>query len=260
MNKRTTSAMFALLIFALASTGCVSLRNRLAKMMDGDDPYAEEPFYYSYLHPADSALDAEILEALEAVKADRSSAELHNRLGALLVEKGFPKDAELEFRRAVWADESFYPALYNIALSRQARGDHGGAIRACLQTLDRKPGHAAAHFQLALMLEKRGRTADALDHYVEAYRINEALLDVRVNPLILDSNLVDLALLRLYPHEHGVRALEFEPAPHGYVRPMVEREAPSEVAEPEQIVTPAPPVTEPPSPPPAEGQKPEKPE
>lgn len=251
-TKRATLALFILL---LATTGCSSMQSRVGQMLDRN-PYAEDPFYYRYLHPESSAMDAEILRTLEAVKADRDSAELHNRLGALLVDKGFPKDAEKEFRRAVWADERFYPAWYNIALARQARGDEWGAMRALRQTLDVKPGHAAAHFQLALMLEKRGRTSEALDHYVEAYRINEALLDVSVNPLILDSDLVDQALILLYPGEHTLRGLQFEPTPRGYSRPQreTEREAPSEVAEAEEIVTPAPPVTDPPSPPPADPQ------
>lgn len=257
MKKNVSSAVLALLMIVVFTTGCSSIQNRVAKMMD-DDPYEEQPFYYRYLHPGTSALDAEIVRTYDAVRNDTGSAELHNRLGALLIEKGFPKDAEMEFRRAMWADPKFFPARYNIALARQARGDEAGAMRALRQTLDAKPGHSAAHFQLGLMLEKRGRTDEALDHYVMAYRINESLLDVRVNPLILDSDLVDLALVRLYPDEHAVRALQFEPSPQGYVRPeqtpTVEPEAPSEIAEPEEIVPPAPPITDPPSPPPADPQ------
>lgn len=252
MKKTVPSALIALLALTLLTTGCSSIQDRVARIMD-DDPYDEQPFYYRYLRPADSALDAEIVRTFDAVRAEPDSAALHNRLGALLVEKGFPKDAETEFRRAVWADPKFYPARYNIAMARQARGDENGAIRALRATLDAKPGHAAAHFQLALMLEKRGQTESALEHYVVAYRINETLLDVRVNPLVLDSNLVDLALVRLYPHEHSVRALQFEPAPAGYAPPAPE--APSEVEEGEEIVTPAAPVTETPAVPPAEPEE-----
>ncbi len=92
-----------------------------------------------------------------------------------------------------------------------------------------------------------------------AYRLNESLLDVRVNPLILDSGLVDLALIELYPDEHRSghssssrpRKVTFAPRSG----PAGAPEAPSEIAEPEEIVTPAPPVTEPPSPPPADPQQ-----
>lgn len=241
MKKTVPGALIALLAVSVLATGCGSLQDRVVRSMDRN-PYAEEPFYTRYLNPADSALDAEIARTLEAVRLDPDSAELHNRLGALLVEKGFPRDAEREFRRATWADRRFYPAHYNIAMARQARGDEAGAVRALRRTLQVKPGHAAAHFQLGLMLEKRGRTEEALTHYVEAYRINESLLDVRVNPLILDSGLVDLALVRLYPHEHVVRALQFEPAPHGYAR--TRPPAPSDVPEPEEIVMPTTPATE----------------
>lgn len=249
MRKIRSGALVALLTVTMLGSGCTSVQDRVARIMDAD-PYAEQPFYYRYLMPEDSALDAEILRTLEAVRVDPDSAVLHNRLGVLLVD-GFPKDAEREFRRAIWADERFYPAWYNVALARLARGNEAGAMRALRQTLDVKPGHAAAHFQLGLMLEKRGRTEDALHHYVEAYRINEALLDVAVNPLILDSQLIDLALIRLYPHEHAVRALRLERTPRGYQRPApasAEPAAPSDVPDAEEIVTPAPPVTEQPVP------------
>lgn len=225
----------------LATAGC-GLTQRWA-----NEPY-ENPFWARYLVEGDP-LDDEILITLEALRADDSSPVLHNRLGRLLLEKGFPKDAEWEFRRALEIDPGFYPSSYNIALSRQARDDRAGARRALRRTLRAKPGHAAAHFQLGLMMEEDGDIEGAVHHYAKAYAINRALLDPRVNPRIVDTNLTDLAMLELYEMEHIATSIRTEPSPESYpvegrVLPDGEIEAPSDVEEPEEIVTPAPGPTE----------------
>src|SRR6185436_12326297 len=124
---------------------------------------------------------------IDALRATPNSATLHNDLGQLLIEKGFPKDAETEFERAVNADSHFYPAWYNLGLLRMSRGDTVGARVAFGQTVRHKPGHSAALFQLGLMEEQRGHSEAAIEAYAKAFAINHALLDVRVNPRILDS-------------------------------------------------------------------------
>jgi tetratricopeptide (TPR) repeat protein len=208
------------------------------------DPYAN-PFYAKYLSPSNPQ-DQQIQKALDDVRGNPRSAQAHNTLGQLLVQKGFPKDAEREFERSVDSDSHFYPAWYNLGLVRAAQGDAGGARRAFDRTIHYKPGHAAALFQLGLMAEESGNREEAIEHYAKAFLINHELLDVHVNPRILDSKLVDLALVRAYPKEHNRQSMQFQPNPADYVgrsrRPL---EAPSPQAPAEQIVTPAPPVTNP---------------
>jgi len=228
-----------LLLFALP--GCVRMQSMLDQKIHGDNPYSKPPFYSRYLSP-DNALDVEIKRRIDGLQANPGSAVLHNELGSLLIEKGFPRDAEREFFRAVASDEKFYPAWYNLALLREARGDMGGASRALRNTLRHKPGHAAARFQLGLIAEKRGDIDRAIELYSRAFEINYSLLDVRVNPRILDSKLVDRALLELYPRQHTRQSLQFQGAPVGYVEKTV-TEAPSPQPEAADIVTPTPPVT-----------------
>jgi tetratricopeptide (TPR) repeat protein len=204
------------------------------------NPYEKPLFVSRYLNPADP-LDQQIQGTIEALRADPSSATLHNDFGMLLSEKGFPKDAEREFERAVNANSHFFPAWYNLGLMRAARGDYAGARHAFRRTIHYKPGHAAALFQLGLLEEKRKNFDSAIDYYAKAIRINHALLDVRVNPRILDTRLVHLALLRAYPNEHTRESLSFQGTPQpweGYLPPQPP-EAPSPQA-PAEIV---PPVT-----------------
>ncbi len=207
------------------------------------NPYQRTLFIERYLDPA-NPLDAQIQRTLRDLRANPHSATLHNVLGQLLRQKGFPKDAELEFERAVDDDPRFYPAWYNLGLLRQARGDYTGARFAFHRAVHYKPGHAVALFQLGLMEEQRQNTDAAIDYYARAFAINHSLLDVRVNPRILDSKLIDLALLRLYPNDHSRQSLQFQPAPPGYVQTNLEP-APSPLAPAKAIVPPAPPVTNP---------------
>ncbi len=196
-------------VAALATAGCAEVRGLTHR--DGN-PYEKAPFYAKYLNTG-SALDAEMQRILDELRANPASAELHNDLGALLIQKGFPKDAAREFERAVDADKRYVPAWYNLGLVRAANGDALGARRALARTIDLKPGHSAALFQLGLIEEKRMHTDRAVALYAKAYSINPALLEVEVNPRVLDSQLTDLALIRMYTMEHTAKSMQFQDAP-----------------------------------------------
>ena len=226
-----------ILLAALAAFGCAQFGDRKT-----EDPYAN-PFYAKYLTTG-STLDAQITRTLDALQADPRSPQLHNELGTLLVQKGFPRDAEREFERAINIDGDYYPAWYNLALVRASHGDERGARRAFEATVDNKPGHAPALFQLGLIEEKLKHTDRAIDLYAKAFAINPALMDVRVNPRILDTELVHLALMRNYAQEHARESMEFQNAPNAVAtrRPV---EAPSPEAAPQKIIPPGPPATDP---------------
>jgi hypothetical protein len=233
--------LLILAVAALTVSGCAGLRD----LRTDDKPY-ENPFYAKYLTTG-STLDANITRTLESLRQSPDSAQLHNTLGALLVEKGFPKDAEREFERAVDADGKFYPAWYNLGLVRTAHGDELGARRAFRRTVDLKPGHSQALFQLGLVEEKRHHTDRAVNLYAKAFTINPNLLRVDANPRILDSKLSHLALLKMYPAEHSRRTMQFQgmppvaaAAPASPTPPT----APSPQPAPQDIVTPAQPATQ----------------
>jgi len=232
--KQLLTVAAAVLILA----GCSSTANNRSS-----NPYEKPLFVEKYLDPANSQLDAQIQRTIEALRALPNSAALHNQLGQLLVQKGFPKDAEREFERAVNADRHFYPAWYNLGLLRIARDNRLGAHVAFLATVRNKPGHSQALFQLGLIEEKRGHQAAAIDYYAKAFGINHTLLDVRVNPRILDSRLIDVTLIQMYPKEHARASMRFVGTPSGYTQQNLEAASPQPDAE--QIVTPAAPVTDP---------------
>lgn len=237
------SLLFAA-VAAIGLTGCAALLHPDRALQHRGNPYQKRLFVEQFLNPNDP-LDAQIEQTINGLRVNPHSAALHNELGQLLREKGFPKDAEIEFERAVNDDASFYPAWYNLGLVRQARGDYIGARFAYERTLHYRKGHAPALFQMGLIEEQRGNDNAAIDDYVRAFSINHALLDVHVNPRILDSRLIPYALIKLYPREHDQESTVFEPTPPTYVQTNAAPPAPSPQAPASAIVPPAAPITNP---------------
>ena len=163
------------------------------------------------------------------------------------MQKGFPKDAEREFERAINLDKRYYPAWYNLGLVRAARGDEGGARRAFQRTVDHKPGHA--HGAVPARPDRGEAAAHATARSSctrRRSRINPALIEPDVNPRILDTQLIHLALIAKYAKEHARGACSSRASA---ARPRAKRRrrsrAPSPEAPPAQIVPPAPPATDP---------------
>ena len=229
------------LLAVIAATGCGSIKN--LDFHRNENPYDKPLFYQRYLNPNDP-FDQRIQHTLDALRANPNSASLHNELGQLLVRKGFPNDAETEFSRAIRADRDFYPAYYNRAQLRAGQGDVFGARRDYLSTISHKPGHAEALFQLGLMEEQHENDQAAIKYYAKAISINHQLLDVRVNPRVVDSKLIHLALIKAYPRMHATDALQFAGAPPAYMTTVAPPPAPSPQAPAAKIVTPAAPVTD----------------
>jgi tetratricopeptide (TPR) repeat protein len=224
----------ALVVLTLA--GCTLFNN------GSENPY-EKPLFYEQFLVTGSTVDQRIKDTLSALRNNPRSPILHNQLGQLLVEKGFPKDAEREFERSVNADKNYYPAWYNLGLVRATHDDYSGAERAFRYAVRVRKGFSEALWQLGLIEEKRGNRTEAVELYAKALRHNHALLDVRTNPHLLDTKLVHLALIRNYDAEHARQAGAFQKTPSWYVEPQPEAASPE--AQAKDIVTPAPPVTDP---------------
>src|SRR5438128_1462587 len=178
---------------ALAVTGCAAI-NQVKTHNYSKNPY-ERPLFYTRYLDSRNPLDAWIQRDINALRANPKNAALHNELGQLLAQKGFPKDAEGEFERSVNDDTHFWPAWYNLGQTRAARGDYVGARFAYNRTIHYKPGHAQALFALGLLEEQRGHSEAAIEDYTKAISINHAIIDVRTNPRVVDSKLIHLALL-----------------------------------------------------------------
>lgn len=221
-------------VTALTTVSCAAIHD----LRTDDQPY-DNPFYAKYLNTG-STLDLQITRTLEALRQNPDSAELHNTLGALLLDKKFPKDAEVEFERAVDSDKKYYQAWYNLGLVRAAHGDELGAKRAFSRTVDLKPGHSQALFQLGLVEEKNRHSDRAVRYYVKAFTINPLLLRVDVNPRILDSKLTDIAMLTMYAADHSRRSMQLQGTPTAIAPASTAPPAAAPRPAAKNVVTPAP--------------------
>ncbi|MCM2315077.1 MAG: tetratricopeptide repeat protein [Thermoanaerobaculia bacterium] len=242
----TTIRTIAAVSLLLVLSSCTSWKEAKAKRAERES-YAN-PFYMKYLE-SDSALDREIMARIEALRANPESPVTHNALGALLFERRFSNDARYEFKRALEFDKRFYPARYNLALVEIAEGNTGRAERILKKLLRHKPGHPEAHFTLGLLYEQRGRNDAAIDHYAEAFTINPDLLQVRLNPRIVESKLVTASLLTIYDASRARASARFMDAPGGYIEPAVPvTETTPEPVVPAELQTPAQPAPSTPPP------------
>ena len=152
--------------------------------------------------------DRAIIGYLELVKSGRASSMDLANLGVLILEKGFPGDAEDYLLAALKLDKHNYEAAYRLGLVLQREGRDREAVRYYKMTVKQRPGYAQALFMLALAEERCGRREDAIHDFAKAYRHAPELANPKKNPLVYDSNLQTEAILRHYEEE--VRTTTFK--------------------------------------------------
>jgi hypothetical protein len=202
--------------------------------------------YLSPERPADRA----ILAYLELANTDRATSRDLAELGVLLLDKGFPTDAERYLRKAVAMDHSNFEAEYRLGLVLQRTGQYRSAIHAYRSVVKQRPGHAYARFMLALSEERAGRRSAAIHDYAKAYRFAPELSSPGTNPLVYDSDLQDVALILHYrdvAQASTLRVTAIDPA-------AVQRMMSARPTSPPLAATPPPPAA--PQPPPVPTPRP----
>jgi tetratricopeptide (TPR) repeat protein len=132
--------------------------------------------WYQWGCDLDDGAPGEAREAYaRALALDPGHAGAHLNLGRLLHEAGDPRAAELHYRRALAQDraqaEPDFRALaaFNLGVALEDQGLSDDALLAYARAVQADPGLADAHHNLARLLERMGRPADALRH-LAAYR------------------------------------------------------------------------------------------
>lgn len=206
-------------------------------------PSAELAGSLSPSRPADRA----ILAYLQLARDGNVKAQDLAELGVLVLDRGFPADAERYLRAAVKADRHSFEARYRLGLVLQRQGKIHEAARAYYRALAEHKDDPYARFMLALAEEQAGHRASAIDNYVAAFRAMPELATPEHNPLVLDSDLQVAAQLERYRQAAGVATFKPTAIDPAAVRRMAEvRPTPT----PRPTATPAPAPTSAPTPPP----------
>jgi len=160
----------------------------------------------------------------EAGKA--SSMDLTN-MAVLILNKGFPSDAETYLKAALRLDKRNYEAAYRLGLVLQRLGRDREAVHYYKRCLKERPGYAQARFMLALAEERCGRRSTAIRDYARAFRHAPELANPAYNPLVYDSNLQPAAFLRYYREQVDSMTLKATVPDPGAVRRMAEMPLPA---------------------------------
>jgi len=114
------------------------------------------------------ALEKELAEYIEAMKASLDFAASGMNLGNLFSTQGNVEEAEHFYRTALEVDDLFFPAKMNLAilLSQQGRNDETEQL--LREVLEDYPDQYDASYSLALLLVGVGRSDEALPYLAQA--------------------------------------------------------------------------------------------
>jgi len=106
---------------------------------------------------------------LKALELDPAHAGSHLNLGRLLHEAGELRDAEIHYRCALTDLRHRATAAYNLGVALEDMNLLDEALFAYARALESNPELADAHHNLARLLDRLGRTTDAIRH-LNTYR------------------------------------------------------------------------------------------
>ncbi|HEV7668089.1 MAG TPA: tetratricopeptide repeat protein [Thermoanaerobaculia bacterium] len=126
---------------------------------------------------------------------------VQNDLGNLLQLAKHSDEAEAAYRHAIELDGKRASFHFNLGLVLEKRGENRNAMKEYKAAVDLEPRHAWAHYQIGALLEKAGRNEAAIRSYARAFALDPQLGFPEVNPSLLDSKLTTSAMLRAYRTE-----------------------------------------------------------
>jgi hypothetical protein len=177
-----------------------------------------------FLSP-DNPRDQVIMKYLALEKDGKATSSDLANLGVLILEKGFPNDAEHFLHQAVKLDPENYEATYRLGLVLQRQGHDLKAVRYYKKTLKMRPGYAQARFMLALAEEHCGLRDEAVHDYVRAYRHAPDLANPDINPLVYDSRLQTEVAIKYYQEKVVASTLAVTPIDPAAIRQMMQVKA-----------------------------------
>lgn len=201
------------------------------------NPKSREPSDQKVLPPGGS-LDERIREQEKRVKASPDSADLRNDLANLLAVQNSLEEARKQYEAAIKLDGRHYLAPYNLGLLCESEGKVSQAISAYKKSVDRNGRFPLSRFRLGRLYEKQGRDHAAIEQYAIALRLDPSLRDIRRNPLVADTRLLDQVSLENYWRDLATAAVKADAA---FVEEARFRRAPVDHAlSSEEVTEPAP--------------------
>jgi tetratricopeptide (TPR) repeat protein len=196
--------------------------------------------FQRFLSP-DRPADRAIMNYMALEQAGKATSMDLTNMAVLILDKGFPTDAEKVLKAALKLDKHNYEASYRLGLVLQRMGRDREAVRYYKLCLEERPGYAQARFMLALAEERCGQRDTAIRDYAKAYRHAPELANAAKNPLIYDSDLQLAAIMKYYQEQVTGMTLKVTVPDPAAVRRMAETPllAPPQAGQPEAAPPPS---------------------
>jgi len=137
--------------------------NEAGKAVRADSKSVEARLTLGNLHQIRKEYDKALVAYQDALKLKPSSAQARFALGALYDNTGRKNEAAVKYRAALDTDDSFVPALNNLAyLSADGYGNKEEALRLAIKAFRHQPENPGIMDTVGYALIKNGRAAEAV--------------------------------------------------------------------------------------------------
>lgn len=122
-------------------------------------------------------LDEAIAELEQAKKEDPRSIAIPIALGAVYLDNGNHKEAEVNLLLALKSEPSNFEANYRMALVRAKRGEYTQALESMKSAVDRAPKRADYRYAYGVLLRDAKMLADAMEQWKQAVALDPKMAD-----------------------------------------------------------------------------------
>ena len=135
-------------------------------------------------------LDEAIAELEQAKKEDPRSVSIPIALGAVYLDNGNHKEAEVNLLLALKSEPSNFEANYRMALVRARRGEYTQALESMKSAVDRAPKRADYRYAYGVLLRDAKMLADAMEQWKQAVSLDPKMADAHeaLGQAYLESN------------------------------------------------------------------------
>ncbi|MBM3265301.1 MAG: tetratricopeptide repeat protein [candidate division Zixibacteria bacterium] len=159
----------------------------------------------------DEAAEQTYRTALKGVTYKQLAAKMYNQLGLIAMKRGDLRRARAEFTTALKAMSTFAIARTNLAgvLLQTDKADE--AHDYLVQALKDEPDLAVAHYQLGVVMERKGDLASAIAHYADAVTHDDQYVDAKLrlrHAQALEKNTEGLQLAKQNRMQEAMAAFE----------------------------------------------------
>ncbi len=162
------------------------------------------------LAPIDQVYPLDYKSVVERLSQEPNNPALLNEMGNILMQRGRPKQAIVQYEKTLRAQPDLALAWNNLGVALTATDRAVEGESAYRRAIRLNPAYAMAYYNLGANFDQRGDYDDAIDSYQRAIELDPGLLDVRNNPQVASNRHLAAILVKSYLDRGGSAVLPFQ--------------------------------------------------